>query len=75
MNLPKTDDNDGVHGASYTYRSNSIHLLWNLEKTLCLTLSYKDIRKKITYQTELLIGIFHKLISVQDIGCNILHLH
>ena len=29
MNLPKTDDNDGVHSASQTYRSNSSHLFLN----------------------------------------------
>ena len=31
-------------------------------------------RRKITYQL-LLIGLFHKLISVQDVGHNMLHLH
>ena len=38
---------------------------------LCWTLS---CRRKITYQL-LLIGLFHKLISLQDVGHNMLHLH
>ena len=38
---------------------------------LCWTLS---CRRKITYQL-LLIGLFHKLISMQNVGHNMLHLH
>ena len=44
----------------------------NLEyPVLVQPLSY---RIKITYR-ELLIGFFHKLVSVQDVGHNMLHLH
>ena len=74
INLPKTD-NDGVHSASQTYRSNSIHLFWNLQKTLCLTLSYRTQEENNLPGITVLIGLFHKLISVQDIGRNMLHLH
>ena len=38
---------------------------------LCLTLS---CRRKITYML-LLIGLFHELISMQDVGHDMLHLH
>ena len=55
------------------HRSNSSHLFWNLDEdpVLVQTLSY---RTKIT-QILLLIGFFHKLISVQDVGHNMLHLY
>ena len=56
------------------HRSNASHLFWNLKDpcaVLAETLSY---RWKITYQL-LLIGFFHKAISVHDVGHNMLHLH
>ena len=89
MNLPKTktDDNDRAHtnddntlswhivDTSFwtsASRSNSSHLFRNLKETVQVqTLSY---RKKITYH-QLLIGFLHKLISMQDAGHNMLHLH
>ena len=90
MNLPKTDDNDRTHiemmqtpyidiwsmllSGQVPYRmSNSSHLFGSLESNPALvhTLSY---RRKITYRL-LLIGFFHKLISMQDTGHNMLHLY
>ena len=86
MNLPITDDNDRAHKndanaldiwsillpGQVPHRSNSSHLFWNLEDTaLVQTLSY---RRKITYHL-LLIDFFHKLISMQDVRHNVLHLH
>ena len=56
--------------ASY-HTSNSCHLFWNLEDpVLVQTLSY---RRKITHH-PLLIGFFHKLVSMHDVGHNVLHL-
>ena len=52
------------------HRGNLSYLFWNLEKTL-RNLLY---RREITYQL-LLTGLFHKLISVQVVGHNMLHLH
>ena len=86
MNPPKTDDNDGTHkkiqipyldiwsmllSDKVPHRSNSSHLFWNLEDpVLVQTMSY---RRKIIYYL-LLIGFFHKLISMQDVA-HTLHLH
>ena len=54
------------------HRSNSSHLFRNLkDPVLVQTLSY---RRKITYHL-LLIGFFYELISMQDVGYNMLHLH
>ena len=55
------------------HRSNSQwHLFWNLkDSVLDQTLSY---RRKITYHVLLLV-FFHKLISMQDVWHNMLHLH
>ena len=74
MNLPKTDDNDKTHkNDANTYRDMCSMLLsrkvphssFSHEKipVLVQTLSYKS---KITYHT-LLIGFYHKLISMQDV--------
>ena len=54
------------------HRSNSNHLFWNLEDSVLV--QTLPCGKKITYHL-LLIGFFHKLISVQDAGHNMLHLH
>ena len=54
------------------HRSNSSRLFWNLkDSALVQALSY---RRKITYH-PFLIGFFHKLISIRDVGHNMLHLH
>ena len=87
MDLPKTDGNDRTHkkiqipyldiwpmllSGQVPHRSNSIHLFWNLKDPVLVQLvSY---RRKITYHL-LLIDFFHKLISMQDLGHNMLHLH
>ena len=86
MSIPKTKADDNVKMMAIPYlcilsmflsgqvphRSNWIHLFWNIkDPVLVQTLSY---RKKITYNV-LLIGFFHKLISMQDVGHNMLHLH
>ena len=86
MNLPKNDDNYRTHkkiqipyldiwsmllSGQVPHSSNSSHMFWNLEDlVLVQTVSY---RRKITYHL-LLIGFFHKLISMQDVG-HMLHLH
>ena len=87
MNLPKIDDNDRTHkkiqipylqiwsmllSGQVPYRSNSSHLFWCLEEPLLVKkVSY---RRKITDHL-LLISFFHKLISMQDVRHNMLHLH
>ena len=87
MNLPKTktDANDRaipkhwhiVNASFWTnlmpHMSNSqCRLFWNLkDPVLVQTLSY---RRKITYDLSL-IGFFHRLIPMQDVGHNMLHLH
>ena len=60
--------------ASKTDRSNSSQqfVLESPEDLACA--KYCPVGKKITYQL-LLIGFFHKLISMQDVGHNLLHLH
>ena len=56
-----------------THRSNLSQLFWNLEDPVVVqTLSY--FRKKITYDL-ILIGFFHKLISMEGVKQNMLHLH
>ena len=87
MNLPKTDDNDRTHKkiqipylhmwsllfpGQVSHRSNSSQLFWNLENPVLVQSMY--YRRKITYHL-LLTGFFHKLILVQDVGHNMLHLH
>ena len=54
------------------HRSNSSHLFWNLKDLVLVQIMSQ--RRKITYQL-LLIGFFHELISVFDVGHNMLHLH
>ena len=54
------------------HKSNSIHMFLNLEDPMLVqTRSYW---KKRTYH-PLLIGFSHKLISMQDVGHNMLHLN
>ena len=60
-----------LHSGQVPHRSNSSHLLWNLKNPwLVQALSYG---RKITHHL-LLIGFFHKLISMQDFAHNMLHL-
>ena len=84
MNLPKIDDNDRTHendanttlgiwsmlpSGQVPHTSNTSHLFENLEgSVLVQTLS---CRRKRTYH-PLLIGFSHHLISMQNVGHNIL---
>ena len=87
MNLPVTDHNDRSHkndantlSWSMLLSGQVLHRLIEAIKVTCFGISrrpcakHRPIKRKTTYQL-LLIGLFHKLISVQDIGHDMLHLH
>ena len=72
MQIPYLEIRSVLLSGQVPHGSNSSHLFWNLEDlTVVQTLSY---RRKITYHL-LLKGFFHKLISMQNVGHNMLHLH
>ena len=70
--IPYIDKGSMFLSGQVSHKSNSSNLFWNLENSVLVqTLSY---RTKISDHL-LLIGFFHKLISIQDVGINMLHLH
>ena len=72
IQIPCLDKWSMLLSGQVSHRSNLSNLFWSLENPLLVqTLSY---RGEITYDL-LPTGFFHKLISIQGVGNNMLHSH